>query len=86
MHGYMNICKDRVKFNNLIILLDIGYSCTIATRILMAKFNPRKMLWINGIHNRVLSLLILMLYYILPYLNISATKILMWNFHVDESV
>ena len=40
LHGYLNTCQGKAKFNSFVILLDIGCSFTILMRRLITKLNP----------------------------------------------
>ena len=80
----MNTQKGRAKFKNFHILLDSGCSYMIIMRILITKRNPKRddvVQWHTQAVNITTNLNV-KIYFTLPEL--SATKIVMWNYHVDD--
>ena len=85
LHGCINTQNDRAKFNNFNILLDSRCTSKIIMRILIAKLNPERdtvMQWHTHEGNITTNLKV-KIDFTLPELR--ATKIVTWNFHVDES-
>ena len=85
LHGCMNTRKDREKCNNFHILMDSRRSSTIIMRRLITKINPKRyavMQW-HTQEGNIITNLNVKIDYTLP--EVSATKIVTWNCHVDES-
>ena len=81
----MNTRKGEEKFKNFQIILDSGYSSTIVARRIVGKLNPDKdavMQWYTQAGN-ITNDLKVKVYFTLPAL--SATNIVTWKCHVDES-
>ena len=81
----MNTQKGIAKFKIFCIPLDSGCSSTILMGIIIIKFTPKYYSVMQG-HMQTGSItnnLKDQIYFTLPEL--SATKIVMWNYHVDDS-
>ena len=85
IHGCMNTQKGRVKFKNFHILLDGRCSSTIIIRRLIKNLYTKiytVMQW-HMQEGNITNNIKVDIYFTLPEL--SATKIMTWNCHVDES-
>ena len=85
VQGCTNTQKGRAKFNNFLILLDSGCSSTIVTRILIEKINPKKICCDKKAYTGVNITTNINVKIFSTLNNISAMKIVTWNFHVDDS-
>ena len=81
----MNTCKGKAKFKYFLTLLDSGCSSTIVMNRPISKLNPKKdnvVQWHMQAGNITTNHKV-KIYFTLPEL--SATKIVTWNWHVDDS-
>ena len=82
----MHTRKGIAKLENFRILLDSGYSSTVLMRRLVHKQRTGKdtlMQWQTQARN-ITTILKVIVYITLPAL--SATNVMMWKYHVDDSV
>ena len=82
---YQNTRKGKAEFNFFRILLDSGCNSKIITRRIIYKITPKEdavMQWHTQV-GIITTNIKVEIYFTLP--KISATKIVTWNFHVDDS-
>ena len=81
----MNTRKGRAKFKNFRIILDTGCISTIVTGRLIPKLSPKEgnMMKRHTQAGSITTNLKVKIYLTLP--EISATEIVTWNFHVDDT-
>ena len=77
LHGCINTRKGRAKFKNFRIILDSECSSTSVIGRLVEKLHPENMPWCSGTRRPEISLLILRLKYILPYLDL--VRRMLWH-------
>ena len=85
LHVCMNIRKGKAKFKNFHIILDIGCISTIVIGRLVKQISLVEdflMQW-NTQAGNITTNLKVEIYFTLPAL--SATNVVTWNFHVDDS-
>ena len=82
----MNTRKGELKFKIFRILLDSGFSSTVVMGRLMSKLTPKKgdIMQCHTQADKITTNLRVKIEFTLPEL--SATNVVMWNFHVDDSV